>query len=108
MFRVNQLPRVTVPVPLFVEVDGERQDHSFTATFDIIDPEALGIDITEGSGDRELLERVIVDLGDIAGDDGKPLPFTPELKRQVLGRLDARAALLKAFFGEVPKLIRGN
>lgn len=108
MFRVNQLPRVTVPVPLFVEVDGERQDHSFTATFDIIDPEALGIDITEVSGDRELLERVIVDLGDIAGDDGKSLPFTSDLKRQVLARIDARAALLKAFFGEVPKLIRGN
>ena len=108
MFNVNTFPRVTVPVPLFVEVDGERQDHSFSATFELIDPESEGIDVAVGRGDRDLLERVVVGLQDVAGDDGKGLPFTPELKARVIARMDARAALLRAFYGEVPKLIRGN
>ena len=108
MFNINTLPRVTVPVPLFVQVDGERQDHSFSATFELIDPEAEGIDVTVGTGDRELLDRVVVGLGDIADNKGDVLRFSDELKRRVLARMDARAALLRAFYGEVPKLIRGN
>jgi hypothetical protein len=108
MFNINTLPRVTVPVPLFVEVDGKRQNHSFSATFEMIDPEAEGINPAEGRGDRDLLERVVVGLGDIADNEGNVLPFSDELKHQVLARLDARAALVRAFYGEVPKLIRGN
>ena len=108
MFNISSLPRHTVTVPFVIERDGVKEEHPFTATFEMIDPESEGIDPTVDKGDRELLDRVLVGLGDIMDEKGKELPFSDELKSQVIGRIDVRAALLRAFYAEIPKLIRGN
>lgn len=108
MFNIATLPRITRKVPLSIETDGKSEDHSFTATFQILaidesTPERLADDLAQ----RTFLDKAIVGLDDIE-DNGKPAPFSPALKAAVLNRFDARGALIKTYFEAVKELALGN
>lgn len=107
MFRIAELPRFTVPVPLTIEVDGEAEDQSFSATFQMLEIDASR-DLDDEQPQREFLRRAIVGLREIVDDDGAEVPFTPELREAVINRFDSRRALLAAYFARVQEIARGN
>lgn len=109
MFNIAKLPRVTRPIPLTIEVDGQLEEHPFTATFQIIEvDQSTPEKISDEAGQRAFLQQVVVDLGDVADEHGAPIAFSPELKAAVINRFDCRMALTRAYFDAVQKLAAGN
>lgn len=105
MFKVTKNPIVTVPVPLIV--NGE--DQSFKATFEILPAARIApgqLDTDEAQ--KAMLADATKNLDDIAGEDDKPLPFTPALLDAVLGRIDSRMALFTAYMKAFEEIARGN
>ena len=105
MFKTSVRPRLTRPVPLFIETETGREDHTFRATFEVADMQlsAVGPMGTE-EGQQTLLRASIKDLSDIQGDDGSETPFTQDLLSSLLTRIECRAALLRAYFDAVQEV----
>lgn len=109
MFKIATRPRLTRPVPLFVEVDGKKEDNSFIATFQIIEVDlSLPERLNDEAGQQGFLREIVVDLRDIEGPDGKAIPFGPDLLGAVINRFDARGALIKAYFEATREAAQGN
>ncbi len=93
MFNIAQDRRFTETI---TTVDGQ----SFTATYLILPDEDIEAFFEDGpaeTGIKELLRRVVVDLGDVVGPDKTPLAFSTELLEQFLGRADLRHGLLTTY-----------
>lgn len=106
MFKISTYPRVVQRVPLTIEVDGERQDHSFTATFQVQPMSATEL----GDEDSQLsfLRAAVVDLADLVDAAEQPVPFSPQLVEQLADRPEVRTALIKAYFEATKKAAEGN
>jgi hypothetical protein len=106
MFKIARLPRLKRPVPLFVEVDGVKEDHSFSAVFQIIEIDRANMEDEESQ--KRFLNEVVVGLDDIADEDGEIVPFSRTLLDGVIARYDSRAALIKAYFSAALETAQGN
>lgn len=103
MLKVYKNPLITVPVQMW----DNGEDASFSATFEILPTDRLPKEVTDADV-RAFLDEAIKNLGDLAGDDGQPLVYSPEVKAAVLNRPDARLALFSAYAPARLEAVRGN
>ena len=90
------------PVVIKVPVNGgATQDQRMTAHFKIVDMDRfrqLTFDNDGDDIDRDLLREVLVNWGDdVCDEDDKPLPFSHELREQLISSIAATSALVKAY-----------
>ncbi|MEX2480196.1 MAG: hypothetical protein WD928_04975 [Gammaproteobacteria bacterium] len=109
MFKLDANPTFTRSVEVLVPADGGHRKETLSATFCVLDVEEAGrYDLYDRQGTRDFLERVIQRLDDIAGEDGKPVPYSDAVRDQVLALPYARLALARAYFEAVAGAARGN
>ena len=107
MFKVTTDPRFTHPVKVFVPVDGGHKEQTFKATFRVEDVEQLE-QVQDELGQRGVLERVIVGMSDLVGDDDQPLEYNDALRDQLIGVPFVRIALFRTYLEAVTKARAGN
>jgi len=110
MFKVTNDPRFTHEVKVMVPVDGGHVEQSFKATFRVLQLDQLsdGEGLTAEEEQTQTLRKVICDLTDIEGDDGKALPYSEQLRDQMIGIPYVRIALMKTYLAAVTKARAGN
>lgn len=93
------------PVIISVPKDGGAvQKHEITADFLLLPQNELdelieaSRDAEDGSVDRDILRRVVKQLGDVADAEGKAIDYTPELLERMLKKAYIRAALISTYF----------
>ncbi len=107
MFNISAKPRLARRVPLSIETENGREDHSFLATFEIADLSKSSIERMQDDATQvAFLCEVIKDLGDIAGEDGALVPFSPDLLSLVISRVDCRIALIRAYFAAMQEVAK--
>jgi hypothetical protein len=109
MFKINHQPRFTRTIEVRVPNGENFITETLVATFNVLPvdettPEKVGSD----EGQLAFLRKAIVSLDDIEGEDGKPIPYSPELRDQVLNRFDCRSALFNGYFAAIRGLAEGN
>ena len=103
MFKTSTRPRVIHPVPFHIEVDGVIVDNSFTATFQILPIErTIGDALDSDQKQTDFLTESVVNMADL------DVPFTAELRAELLGRIEVRGALLRAYFDAAKKAAAKN
>jgi len=103
MFKTSTRPRIRQPVPLKIEVDGDLQDHSFIATFKILDTSRTSEDVLQDEARQDaFLAAAIADLSDL------DVPYTPDLLPELLQRVEVKTALIRAYFEAAKKAALGN
>lgn len=107
MFKVTNEPKFTHPVTVMVPVDGGHKEQTFTCTFKVEEVEAL--DKLQGEeGQKGVLQRVVCGMADLVGDDDQALPYSAELRDQLIGVPYVRIAMWQAYMGAVTKAKAGN
>lgn len=108
-FKVVDEPTFSRKVTVQVPVDGGFRKETLDATFRVLPLEKFTeYNLNTEAGSRSFLQAVIVKLDDIAGDDGKTLPYSDELRDRVLGLPYARIALSRDYFEAVGNSKAGN
>ena len=108
MFDIDENPEFTHPVTVKTPVDGGYREDTFKARFKALDEEDLQNYGNTIEGHKEMLRAVVTDLFDIVGDDKKPIPFTADLLEKLIGKTNARLALIKAYSGALNGARLGN
>ncbi len=109
MFKVVTDPRFTHPVSVLVPVDGGHTEQTFRATFRVLpSTEADSHDLSTNAGVDAFLRRIVVNLYDIADEEGHPLPYSEELRDRVLAPTYVKLALLRTYTAALGKARAGN
>ncbi len=102
MFRVDPDPTFSRTVEIKVPSKDGFTDQSCTATFRILPvTESAGYDLSDGGASTEFLQRVVIDLGDLVDDKDQPMPYTVELRDQLLAFSFFRTALARTYFSAI-------
>lgn len=109
MFKILSEPTFTHKVRISVPINGGYRDETVEATFRVVDPARLDShDLRTTEGSTAFLKDVLVKLDDIADADGKPLPWSDEVRDAVLCLPYARSALAAAYFKAMVGAREGN
>ncbi|WYK06756.1 hypothetical protein DWF04_018205 [Cereibacter sphaeroides f. sp. denitrificans] len=109
MFKVVTDPRFTHPVSVLVPVDGGHAEQTFRATFRVLSSaKADSHDLSTNAGIDAFLREVVVGLEDIADEEGRPLPYSDELRSRVLDPIYVKLALLRTYTEALGKARAGN
>lgn len=96
-------------VKVMVPVDGGHQAEDFRATFRVLPSDReKDFDLGTAEGSNAFLRAILVKADDIAGADGKKLPWSDELREQLLQVPFVRTALTRTYFRAVQKAAEGN
>ncbi len=109
MFNVVNAPTFTRKVPISVPSGDGYVDQSLKVTFKVLsdqDRDARDLSVTENV--KDFLREIILHLDDLADDEGKPVPYSPEVLEQVLGFGYVRIALLSIYTTAQIKAVTGN
>tara|TARA_B100000519_G_C14098796_1_gene369975 strand:- start:104 stop:427 length:324 start_codon:yes stop_codon:yes gene_type:complete len=107
MFKVTEERTFTRTVDVMVPSDGGHTKETCTATYRVVDIDELDNTHTL-DGQQTLLQRVVVELGDLVGDDGKDVPYSDKLRDQLIRIPFMRAALLRTYMEAVSGARVGN
>ncbi len=107
MFKVTSEKQFTHTVKVMVPVDGGHVEQSLKATFRVLPVDQIN-DATTLESQKELMQRAIVKLDDLVGDDDQPLPYSDDLRDQLIEVPYLRLALAKAYAAAVLKARAGN
>lgn len=107
MFKVTNVPKFTHTVSVMVPTDGGHVEQTFKATFLVEDVEKLS-EIQDEGGQKALLQRVVSHMDDLIGEDDQPLPYSDQLRDQLIGYAYVRVALFNAYLSAVTKAKPGN
>lgn len=107
MFKVTSVPKFTHPVKVFVPSDGGHVEQTFKATFIVEDVEKLS-EIQDEGGQKAVLQRVVCHMDDLEGDDGQPVPYSDQIRDQLIGLPFVRFALFLTYVEAVTKAKAGN
>lgn len=107
MFKVISEPTFTAPVTVCVPVDGGHKDQTLKVKFRVVDVDELSE--AEGlAGQQKLLRRVVCGLEDVVDDGDQPIPYTDELRDQLIAVPYVRAAMLQTYLAAIGKTRVGN
>lgn len=97
--------RVKVQTP----VDGGHKEETLKVTYRVLDAVAVeAFDLATTEGTTDFLREVISHLDDIVGEDNAPIPYSDELRDEVLKVPYIRAALGRGYFEAIGKGRKGN
>jgi hypothetical protein len=109
MFKLIDNPTFTHVVKVMVPIDGGHREETFKATYKVLKTNEINrFDLSDPGASREFLCEAVVSLEDIADAQGNPLPYSDELRDQVLALPYARSALARGYFDAVSKARSGN
>lgn len=103
MLKVTDTLEFTHPVKVQVPVDGGHITQEFEARFRAVDDDDLA-----GLSPKEQLRRVWIGWGKVVDDAKEPVPFSEEMREQLIGRTFIRFAVLRAYAEAVTGGKRGN
>jgi hypothetical protein len=108
-FKLKSNPTFKHKVKIMTPVDGGHREESVQTTFNVLSTEELkDYDLATPEGTSDFLRRIIVKIDDIEGEDGQALPWSDELRDQLLVMPHVRMALSQSYFTAVSKARRGN
>ncbi|QBR36032.1 hypothetical protein ETW23_07640 [Leisingera sp. NJS201] len=109
MFNIIERPTFTRTVKVRVPKDDGVDEQDFKATFNAMDDDALnGLGMADVEGTKEFLRQAVASLDDLAGADGKPIPYNDEIRETVFKLPYARIALMAAYHNGMNGLLPGN
>lgn len=109
MFVVAKESQFTHAVTVEVPIDGGHRKETFKARFRVLDSAKIdGFDLDSEEGSTELLKAAIVTLDELVDENNKPVPYSDELRDQLIVVPFVRAALAKTYFAAIGKSARGN
>lgn len=109
MFKLATNPTFTHKVEVLVPVDGGHAKQNFKATFRVMSTDdAAKFDFSDPESNAAFLREVLVSTDDITGEGGDPLPYSDELRDQLIAIPYARTGLAKTYFDGVAKARLGN
>ena len=109
MFNIAALPTFKRTVKVSVPNDAGYEEQSFIATYKVLDTataDSFGLDTEKGSAD--FVRAILISLDDIVGADKKPVPYSDELRDQVIAVPYARMALVRTYMAAVGGAKAGN
>lgn len=107
MFKVISEPTFTIPVTVCVPVDGGHKDQDLKVKFRVVDIDELG-EAAGLEGQQKLLKRVVCGFEDVIGDNDQELPYSDELRDQLIAVPYVRAAMLQTYLAAIGKTRVGN
>lgn len=110
MFKVTSEPQFTHAVKVQEPVDGGFKESTFKVRFRVIPMDQLKAeDGEEGEAAQKVsLRKVIVSMSDLIGEDDQPLPYSDDLRDQLLDMAYVRLALLQTYTKALTKVKTGN
>lgn len=109
MFSISNSPTFTHTVKINVPVNGGYEQQSFQATFNVLPTEeAARFDLSNGEETTAFLKRIIAHLDDLAGPDGKPVPYNSDLRDRLIQLPYVRIPVAAAYFDGVTGSYTGN
>ncbi len=107
--KISKKRTFTHDVPVLVPVDGGHFEDKLRTTFNYIDTEQARVfDLTTQAGIDGFLEAIVDSFHDLTDDDGKAVPYTAELRVDLLNAQYVRQALLAHYGNAVTKVKLGN
>lgn len=107
MFKVSSDPKFTHPVTVCVPVDGGHKNMTFPVTFRVMPLDQLD-DGQGAEGQAASLRKVITHMEDLVGDNDQPIPYSDEIRDQLIAVPYVRLALMKTYLEAVTKTKAGN
>ena len=109
MLKISTEPTFTHPVTARVPVDGGFREDKFTATFRVLATDKMDeFNLVTTKGQREFLAAAIVRLDELEDDEKRSIPYSDEVRDQVIRIPYVRTALAKAYFDGVSGAALGN
>ncbi len=109
MFKVLENPTFTRPVKVQVPKGDGVEEQVFKATFNALDEAELdGLSMADTDETKEFLRRAVLTMDDLAGEDGKPIPYSEEIRETVISKPYARIALMGAYHIGMNGMLPGN
>lgn len=109
MFNVIDNPKFWRTVKVAVPADDGQEEATFRARFRVIDEDtAESFNLLDRDGVRDFMRQALVDLDEIVGEDGKLVPYSEDLREQMLHKTYVRVALLRTYSEAVTQLRPGN
>ncbi|MBU0931322.1 MAG: hypothetical protein KJ585_04885 [Alphaproteobacteria bacterium] len=102
MFRVDPDPVFTHDVKVSVPVDGGFVPQTFKATFRLMSTnEVATFDLEDGGASTTFLRRVVIGMDEVVDSANEPLPYSDQLRDQLLDLPYVRVALARTYFSAI-------
>ncbi len=99
----------THDVPVLVPADDGHVEDTLRTTFNYLDTEeARAFDLTTPAGIDGFVDAIVGSFHDCTDDNGNALPYTPELRAELLKRQYVCQALMAHYGNAVTKVKLGN
>lgn len=108
MFKVIRNPEFSHDVPVMVPVDGGHREDILRARFRVLRADSEGFDPTTPDGMQQFLRASVVELQNLADEDGKPLAWNDDIRDLMFDMPYIRLALFKGYMAAVAKARLGN
>ncbi|WP_242415089.1 phage tail assembly chaperone [Sphingomonas panni] len=109
MFVADPNPTFTHEVTARVPVNGGYEEQKFKVTYRVLTDEQLGaFDLNDNGSAAAFLRQAVTGLDDIAGADKKALPYSDNLRDQIIGLPYARVPMVRGYFEAVYPARLGN
>lgn len=107
MFKITSDPKFTHPVTVCRPVDGGHVEETFKVTYRVVDVDQLG-GTHDLEGQQIILKKIVCGFEEVVGEDDKPLPYSEELRDQLIAKPFIRAAMFQTYLAAVTKTKVGN
>ncbi|MDK3072770.1 hypothetical protein QO034_06580 [Sedimentitalea sp. JM2-8] len=107
MLKITDTPEFTHTVRVQTPVDGGHREDTFKCRFRVVEDDENDAGFTVDAV-KARLRRIIVSMEDLADENGKPVPYSDEVRDRVLNLPHARIALLRAYAAAFAKERAGN
>jgi hypothetical protein len=108
MFNITDTPEFTHTVKVQSPVDGGHREDTFKARFKVVDDEDMKTDFYQVGAVKDYLRRILVSMEDLVDEHKKPVPYSDQVRDQMLALPHVRLALLKTYNEALAQARRGN
>ena len=99
MFKIAEERTFTHRVRVQVPVDGGHREEPFKVTYRVIEQAKVDdFDLAKTEDQDDFMRSVIVGMDDLADANGQPLPYSDDVRDQVIRIPYARLPLIRGYF----------
>ena len=109
MFKIVDNPHFTHKVIVQTPIDGGHREDTFRCRFKVISTEEIAdFDLDTPLGTLAFLRAICMGVEDVADEAGAQIPYSDELRDQLLSISFVRLALVRTYFAAMSKARVGN
>jgi hypothetical protein len=109
MFKLASEPTFRAKLSARVPIDGGSRRETFEATYRVLTIEKIAeFDLTTPEGTTAFIKAALVELHDIADEQGNPVEYSDQVRDQVINLPYARSAITQGYFDAVAGARKGN